>query len=327
MASNGLRIMIIAVALLLGVAGLPRPIKAQSATSPIRIVVNGQLLVLQQVPVLRNGHLLVPFKEILPSFELHGSVVERELHAFPRKGRFPAVTLHLGDREAWITPGMRDCRETRLDVAPVVITGHTMVPLRFLAEAVGIAVRWESGTKPALLDFAPGAPRTPIHLPKPVPAVPVHGTWTVKYNHPLGCAACAAFPFSVRLSAINPVPRGAPAYVTVAMYNISRRALVLPEPVTLRVRIARDFGCPVIWEGLLPPLTGPASWGAVELRFAWDKRDAYGRPVLPGDYLAEIAVPMTIPYTRDGTSSEERLTDTSHSVISGELDYAGITIE
>lgn len=299
---------------------------AHAASSSIRIVVNGQAVPLQPEPVLRNGRLLAPFKEILPSLQLFGSMAQGQLRTSPRKGRFPIVTLHLWGQKAWIVPGMRDCRETRSDVAPSVVDGHAMVPLRFLAEAMGVPVRWDRTTTTAFLQVDPNVPRAPLHLPKSVPPVTVSGTWTVKYGQPLVCATCES-PFSVTLPSIAPAQPGAPVEVAVTVWNNSGRTIALDEPATVRVRIARDFGCPVIWEGVLPPLrSGEVSWGMVELRFAWARRDAYRRPVPPGDYVAEIAMPLTLRYTKDGSAAEERLTDTSHSAISGEFDLVGFTI-
>lgn len=44
-------------------------------------------------------------------------------------------------------------KEYKLDVEPMIISGRTIVPLRFVAESFGIKVKWESKSKTVIIDY------------------------------------------------------------------------------------------------------------------------------------------------------------------------------
>jgi len=68
--------------------------------------------------------------------------------------REDAIVLQLGNRTAWVNGPSR-----QLDVAPVAIAGRTMVPLRFVAEALGAEVAWVDATRTVTVRHTPYTPK------------------------------------------------------------------------------------------------------------------------------------------------------------------------
>jgi hypothetical protein len=172
-----------------------------------------------------------------------------------------------------------------------------------------------------------------------VTPVAVHGTWEITdYGRPLVCGTCDEFPLTLGLSApqvcptcLEVVRQGAATEIDVHVTSLVPSVITLRKPVYLRVRIKStlDSGCcPVVWEGILPPLAGPISPGwSASLRILWDHQGSFGRPVPRGTYLAAIVFPVTIVYTIGGTVGEERLTQSSAHLLGGEIYFVRIEVQ
>ena len=310
---------------------------ALARVQPVHVVVNGRAITFARPPIMRQGRILVPFREILHPLGLTGSLDEEAAHAQAGKP-YPAIILRVGHLAAYVTVADGDCREETLDIAPTRQRDVFLVPLRSLAESTGVQVSWDPKTRTVFLAFDSAQPRVAIHPPVAVKSVLLTGTWQVKPSGvgPLTCATCNEFPLTMGLQVVQggsppgppiPVRVGQPIPFTVRLTNLSPRDVAITHPVDLRVRIARDGGCPVIWEGRLPALVAAIPPGLAHFRFVWDQRDARGRLVGNGTYFAKIVFPVTIHYTTDGISAEERLTSTSAHSLGGEIDFQNITIQ
>ena len=118
---------------------------------PIRIVLRGKELVLDQEPILGNGRTLVPLRAIGEALGARVTWNESTLTA----------TVALGDREVNVTvgsnlvvvrqPGKADA-VTYSDIAPVVIGGRTLVPVRVISESLGLKVGWDAATHTVTLN-------------------------------------------------------------------------------------------------------------------------------------------------------------------------------
>jgi hypothetical protein len=137
--------MAIAVAAACTVAGAAPGVNAQSANAQTnastRVQVNGRNLPTAVPPVLVNGRTLVPMRDI---FEALGATVQwnpvtRGIVA-TRNGT--NVGLQIGSRAA----SLNNQRLT-LDQSPIVMRGSTLVPLRFVSEALGAQVNWNSAQR------------------------------------------------------------------------------------------------------------------------------------------------------------------------------------
>ncbi len=129
---------------------------AAAAQGPITVLVDGRVLTLDVPPIQIEGRVLVPLRGI---FERLGAGVIFDQAAqtvTARRGRV-TIVLQLGSREARIND-----RIVLLDVPPLALRGRTMVPLRFISEALGARVDWDDRTRTVQIFTA-------VALPSPTP--------------------------------------------------------------------------------------------------------------------------------------------------------------
>lgn len=112
-----------------------------SSMSAIRVDVDGQPLSFNVPPMHVNGRVMVPLRGI---FEALGARVDwnsnsRTIHATSSD---TDVELIIGDRNAMVNG-----QTVRLDTPAMILRGSTMVPLRFVSEALGADVKWFQATQ------------------------------------------------------------------------------------------------------------------------------------------------------------------------------------
>ncbi len=152
---------VVAALLLLGVAS-PPPAAAQAVT----VIVDGRGVPFDQPPVVTGGRVLIPLRGV---FERLGATVDWDpfqRQVIARRGG-TTILLRPGDPIASV-----DGDSVRLDVPAIIVGGRTMIPLRFVAEALGAGVDWEPVGRVVYVRSArrapPGAERPPA-LPRPIP--------------------------------------------------------------------------------------------------------------------------------------------------------------
>lgn len=106
----------------------------------IDIIINGHAVdYTEGAPAKEAGRVLVPFRSILKS--LPGFVLVWDSSA-------QTVTASYGDRIVRLTIGSREAKvngsTVALDAPATTMDGRTMVPLRFLSEALGAVVNWNN---------------------------------------------------------------------------------------------------------------------------------------------------------------------------------------
>jgi len=112
-----------------------------ASSQEIKIIINGDKQQYDRPPVMENGRVLVPIRGI---FETLGAKVnwnQKEGKVTAPKGD-QTIELTIGSKKAKINEQLHN-----LDVAAKTINNRTMVPLRFIGEALGEDVRWEQATK------------------------------------------------------------------------------------------------------------------------------------------------------------------------------------
>ena len=134
---------------------------AASVTSPvaaqIQVDVNGRAVSFGAVgPQRIDGRVLIPLRAVV---EALGAEVEWDRATQTVLGR-------KGEREFSLPIGSRTATVNRstvnLDVPAQLIRGNTMVPLRFVAEALGAEVGWNASTQQVAIDNrAGGGPTSP----------------------------------------------------------------------------------------------------------------------------------------------------------------------
>jgi hypothetical protein len=106
--------------------------------STVAVVVNGQQMQFNQPPVERSGRVFVPLRGV---FERLGATVVYDNGNINATGNGRNISLRLGSNQATING-----QNQTLDVAPFLVGSSTLVPLRFIAQALGASVDWNNNT-------------------------------------------------------------------------------------------------------------------------------------------------------------------------------------
>ncbi|MDD2554041.1 MAG: stalk domain-containing protein [Desulfotomaculaceae bacterium] len=112
----------------------------QSKKSAPRVLVNGQNVNFDVEPTIENNRTLVPMRAILEALDLKVNWDEDT----------QTVTASNGDIEVELVIGGRayvNGARVNLDVPAKIINGRTMVPVRFMSEAMGWNVGWDEDTQ------------------------------------------------------------------------------------------------------------------------------------------------------------------------------------
>lgn len=112
------------------------PPKEAEAATPIRIFIDGQILTTDQPPVAIAGYTMVPMRAI---FEALNARIQwnQKAQTVTATKRDTTIVLTLGSKTATINNST-----VTLDSPARAIGGRTMVPVRFVSEALGEEVRW-----------------------------------------------------------------------------------------------------------------------------------------------------------------------------------------
>ncbi len=140
------------------------------AASDISVTVDGRALSFDQPPLMQDGRVLVPLRGI---FEALGAEVQWDAASRTVRARTQTsqMTLPLGSRSATV-----DGRTVSLDVPAAVVGGRTVVPLRFVAEALGAQVLWEGAARKVTI-ASTGTSPAPAPSPAPGSEVPLAGAF------------------------------------------------------------------------------------------------------------------------------------------------------
>lgn len=117
-----------------------------AAQTPIYVTVNGEPVTFNEgKPVQKNGRVLVPLRGV---FEKMGASVRWNgtLRQITASKDDSLVQLRIGSRNATV-----DGKTMTMDVPASIIGGSTMVPLRFVSEALGADVDWQDRTRTAVI--------------------------------------------------------------------------------------------------------------------------------------------------------------------------------
>lgn len=124
-----------------GGATLATTTQTQASSGGIKVYLNGRLLSFDQPPVIINGSTLVPMRAI---FEALGATVNWEAAS-------QMVTATKGNTTIKLIIGLQTAQvnghETALSQPAQIMGGRTMVPLRFIAEALNCEVNWDGPTQ------------------------------------------------------------------------------------------------------------------------------------------------------------------------------------
>ena len=120
----------------------------QSASSNIKIMLNGSPLAFNEAPYMSNGTTMVPMRVIFEALkaEVNYDAATQKITAI--KGD-TVIELVLGQKSA-----KKNGQTISLDVAATTRNGNTMVPLRFVAEALNAKVDWDNASQTVSITLA-----------------------------------------------------------------------------------------------------------------------------------------------------------------------------
>jgi hypothetical protein len=153
------------------------------AADKITVKVNGEIINFDTEPYIENNRTMVPIRFIS---EALGAKVDWD-------GVYRLVTITLGDtkieQKIGKTVAIVNGHEISFDVPAVIKNDRTMVPVRFVSEALGADVIWEAETKTVIITtkkettITPTPILTPIYTPTPTPIkTPINTTNNKEYK-------------------------------------------------------------------------------------------------------------------------------------------------
>jgi len=123
-------------------------VSAEISPAPIRVILDGEALTFDVAPTIVGGRVMVPMRGI---FEVLGATVEWDYDTrtiTATKDELVIVTA-IGE------PNMQiGAQVIAMDIAPMLIWGRTMVPVRFVTEAFGVNVLWDEVKRTVHIDTA-----------------------------------------------------------------------------------------------------------------------------------------------------------------------------
>jgi len=105
------------------------------------VVLNGEEMVFDQPPMLKNDRTLVPFRKILE--EIGATVLwDDALKTVITEKNGVKVTLKIGEPILY-----KNGEAVPLDTAAIIVNSRTLVPIRAVSEALGCTVTWDGETR------------------------------------------------------------------------------------------------------------------------------------------------------------------------------------
>jgi hypothetical protein len=142
-------------------------VSTPAAAQSIRVIIDGSPVFFDQSPAVIGGRVLVPLRGV---FERLGAFVQWDQQS-------NTVTAVRGDTQMALVIGSRQAtvngRAVILDVPALIVGGRTLVPLRFVSEAMGARVDWDAASRAVFITSSQVAqPPFPQPPPPPFPPVP-----------------------------------------------------------------------------------------------------------------------------------------------------------
>ncbi|HWP96955.1 MAG TPA: stalk domain-containing protein [Syntrophomonadaceae bacterium] len=127
--------------LLILFCSLSQEVQAAEYQSDITIALNGQILQTDVPPVIQNSRTLVPLRTVAEALKLevnwNAQTQEIEL-----EGNGVTIKMRIGSNAA-----SKNGSSISLEVPPVIFSNRTMVPVRFISEAMGCHVAWDAAAR------------------------------------------------------------------------------------------------------------------------------------------------------------------------------------
>jgi len=117
-----------------------------SSTNGITMTLNGKIITSDVPPFIESGRTMVPVRFIGDAFDAEANWDSETGIVTVNTTGGAILKLEHGDKNILITRGV-EVIVVQMDVTTIIRDGRTFVPARFIAEALGITVGWDSQTK------------------------------------------------------------------------------------------------------------------------------------------------------------------------------------
>lgn len=157
------RVLILITAIALATSTMGSAALATSASTIIlrvdstRMEVDGSVVLLDAAPVIIEGRTVLPIRPVVDALEgeITWDPVDRKVTIV--KG-MTTVEMWIGQAAALVNGTRQQIDPMNSRVTPVIVKSRTMLPLRFVASALGGAVDWNAAERKITLTFAPPEP-------------------------------------------------------------------------------------------------------------------------------------------------------------------------
>ncbi|MCU6792883.1 stalk domain-containing protein [Paenibacillus sp. WQ 127069] len=124
---------------------IQNPATTHAAENKITVVIDGKTQNYEQAPTLIENLTFVPMRAI---FEVLGATVlwDDSTRTVNAKKNDIELQLSIGSSKAKVNGS-----QVALEVAPQLVNGYTMIPLRFVGEALNAKVNWEDTTQTVMI--------------------------------------------------------------------------------------------------------------------------------------------------------------------------------
>jgi copper amine oxidase-like protein len=199
-------------------AGLASVAGAQTVAPYVKVVVDGSPIYLDAPPMIVNGRVLVPLRGVFE--RLGATVIWDPASQTVRAQNGPTgVALTIGASQAVVNG-----QPQSLDSPALLVGGRTMVPLRFISQALGANVNWDAATYTVQI-ASQGAAAPPASVPPSV-------------SYPPGQVPPAPYPGQTPPAPYRPAPApqppAQPAVQTITGTVTQVNAAVYPGQLTVR---------------------------------------------------------------------------------------------
>ncbi|MRN54276.1 copper amine oxidase [Paenibacillus sp. LC-T2] len=126
-------------------AGLPKG-TASMVIGSKSILVNGTKQAIDVAPIVKNGSTYVPIRYVLDAFGGQAMWDQATKKIMVLRGA-KALDLTVNKKEYLLNGKLQSA-----EVAPLILQGRTLVPLRLVSEQLGLIVKWEQKTKTVTIE-------------------------------------------------------------------------------------------------------------------------------------------------------------------------------
>ncbi|MHA6482611.1 copper amine oxidase N-terminal domain-containing protein [Paenibacillus sp. strain BS8-2] len=137
-----MKIIKIVLLALVAASVFPQATSAAATQKPIHVYVQGLEVEFDQAPIISNGRVLVPFRQIAEEMEISVTWDQKSKRVTAQyKSAFKKKTVIIPVNGTTATV---DNKSVKLDVPAKIVNGRIMVPLRFLTQSLGAQVDWNN---------------------------------------------------------------------------------------------------------------------------------------------------------------------------------------